>query len=207
MAKFFTSLLALSALAFNVAVASTAFSSDLAPAPSSSVVEPQVPIIFSTELSTTTVIAGPSSEATSTTCITVTVTTAVTSTVIDAKPSNSDEGNYTIQTQTSLPVSIPSVQPEPARCHSGVYLEMWPASGLPTSAVIIPVPANSTIVPSATALPTGHAGTNMTSGASTGGPRPTASASFPPEIINAASGVNCGYAALAVAVGAAVFGI
>ncbi|KAH9871061.1 hypothetical protein J1614_006635 [Plenodomus biglobosus] len=189
MAKF-TSMIALFAVSFiNVAVASTAFSSDLAPAPSSSSAEIHLPIVFTTELSTTTVIAGPTTESTSTTCTTVTVTTAITSTVIAVKPSTSDDG-FTIQT------SIPSE--------------------LPTS-VVFPVPDNSTIITlSATALPTRGASTvvithtagpNRTSGASTGGPKPTASASVPPEIINAASGVNFGFAALAVAVGAAVFGI
>ncbi|CBX99164.1 hypothetical protein IAQ61_000713 [Plenodomus lingam] len=196
MAKFSTSMLALFAFSFaNVAVTSTTFSSDVVPAPSSSLVEPPAPIVTSVVLSTTTVADGPSSESTSTTCTTVTVTTAITATVVNGESTTATYlGSGTIEDGFTIQTSIPSK--------------------LPTG--VLPVPDNSTvIVPSGTALPTHGASTvmtthtagpNHTSGASTGGPKPTASATFPPEF-NAASGVNFGFAALAVAVAAAVFGI
>ncbi|KAI8941635.1 hypothetical protein NX059_002848 [Plenodomus lindquistii] len=167
MAKFFTSMLALSALSFvNVAVASTAFSSDVAPAPSSV----EVPIITSTVLSTTLVPAASSSEATSTTCTTVTVTTAVTSTVM-------------------VHSSIASAMPD----NSTTSWYISSGTALPTHA------NKSTVVVTHTA--------NHSSGASTGGFKPTATASIPPEYTNAATNVDFGYAALAIAIGAAVLAI
>ena len=83
-----------------------------------------------------------------------------------------------------------------------------------TSSTVILVPGNNTLIMSTTADPSYGASTivvthtaNKSSVAKTGAPQPTASASAPPEIVNAASGVDFGFAALAVGIVAAVFGI